>query len=108
MNQDLFSTCVFTVIKTEKGETVNSGGMPARSKVKVNYVTNIEKVDSFNDEKSARFKDLTRKWAALKSYEQNKIYGIDVKTYTTFSEANQARERINYDSEVSLVLPHDF
>jgi hypothetical protein len=104
---------VFAVFKTEKQVTEKSefsNGMPTtvQKTIQVTKVSDIHKIEYYNDDKKQQFMDLVRKRASMEAYWKPKVYSLDIREFSSYSEASKAREKINYDGEVSIVLPHKF
>lgn len=108
-----FSKYVFAVIKTQDkrakvGRSESGMPMPGEEIYNVTDVSGIYKVDFYNDDKKAKFKDLVRSKANMTRYWKPKIFSIEVKEYASYVEASEARDKIEYHSEVQVTLPKNF
>lgn len=108
-----FGKYVFAIIKTQdkraKVDRSESGmPMPGEEIYNVTDVSGIYRVEFYNEEKKAKFKDLVRSKAAMTRYWNPKIFSVEVKEYASYKEASEARDKIEYHSEVQVTLPKNF
>ncbi|MFN8288733.1 MAG: hypothetical protein U0U70_00615 [Chitinophagaceae bacterium] len=104
---------VFAVIETEKQVSEKSefsNGMPTvvQKTIRVSKVSDIHRIEFYSGEKRQKFKDLVRKNASMAEYWRPKVYSIEVKEFASYSEASQAREKLSFNDEVTVILPTNF
>lgn len=69
------------------------------------HVTDIHQIQDYSEEKALKFRDKVRSMAKFSQYMNSKITQIDVRSYSTYREATQAREKIDNEGEVVIFLP---
>lgn len=69
------------------------------------HVTDIHEIQFYSEEKALKFRDKVRTTAKFSQYMNSKITQVDVRIYSTYKEATQAREKVDNEGEVAVFLP---
>jgi len=104
------SKCVFAIITVEntviKSVFIDGEFYHPEEKYVHKHITDIHRIQDYSEEKGLKFRDKVRSLAKFSQYMNSKITKIEVKSYATYREASEARDKIGNEGEVAIFLPH--